>query len=258
MGSLLSNFLNWESVFSNPIFWVSTAFQLWMLIDAIRQKEWLWVLFLVIGWSFTAMLYYFTVYRSSSSSSSSSTRGFEFPGAANRRQINSLKAKIHHLDKAHHHSQLGDVYFKQGKLSQAEVCYRASLERDPTDLDTLSHFGQCLLRQNRPADAKPYLEKVLAEDPRHDFGFTQMALAETRQALRETTAAIADWRNVLQNNSYARARVQLAELLAMTGDVTGAREQARETIEDDVHAPAFQRSRDKVWMSRARSLLARI
>ncbi|MSU36120.1 MAG: tetratricopeptide repeat protein [Pedosphaera sp.] len=254
MGSLLSNLLNWESVFSNPIFWLSTAFQLWMLIDAIRQKEWIWVLFLVIGWSFTALFYYFTVYRSSPSS----TRGFEFPGAANRRQIKSLKAQIHHLDKAHHHSQLGDVYYKQGKLSQAEACYRASLERDATDLDTLSHFGQCLLRQNRLADAKVYLEKVLAEDPRHDFGFTQMALAETRQALGETTAAITDWRNVLQNNSYARARVQLAELLTAKGDVAEARQQAQETIEDDVHAPAFQRSRDKVWMSRARSLLARI
>ncbi len=254
MGSLLSNLLNWESVFSNPIFWLSTAFQIWMLIDAIRQKEWFWVLFLIIGWSITAMFYYFTVYRSKPST----TRGFEFPGASDRRQIKALKARIHHLDKAHHHSQLGDVYYKQGKLDRAEASYRAALERDATDLDNLSHFGQCLLRQNRPGEAKPYLEKVLAEDPRHDFGFTHMALAEARQALGETAAAIADWRKVLENNSYARARVQLAELLATAGDVAGAREQAQETIADDVHAPAFQRSRDKMWVRRAGALLARI
>lgn len=132
------------------------------------------------------------------------------------------------------------------------------MERDATDLDNLSHFGQCLLRQNRPGEAKPYLEKVLAEDPRHDFGFTHMALAEARQALGETAAAIADWRKVLESNSYARARVQLAELLASAGDMAGAREQAQETIADDVHAPAFQRGRDKMWVRRAGALLARI
>ena len=87
---------------------------------------------------------------------------------------------------------------------------------------------------------------------------SRVALAEARQALGETAAAIADWRKVLESNSYARARVQLAELLASAGDMAGAREQAQETIADDVHAPAFQRGRDKMWVRRAGALLARI
>ena len=44
-----------------------------------------------------------------------------------------------------------------------------------------------------------------------------MALAETYTALGQTDAAIETWQRVLQDNAYARARVQLAELHATTG-----------------------------------------
>src|SRR5207249_12279823 len=92
----------------------------------------------------------------------------ELPGAHDRRRIKELEAKIHHLDKPYHHFQLGDIYFQQGKLAQAESCYRAALERDPQDIDTRAHLGQSLLRQKRPAEARPLLEGVITESPKHD------------------------------------------------------------------------------------------
>ena len=39
-----------------------------------------------------------------------------------------------------------------------------------------------------------------------------MALAETQAVLGDPDAAIATWQRVLEDHSYARARVQLAEL----------------------------------------------
>ena len=55
------------------------------------------------------------------SEGSSPTRGFELPGAHRRKRIKELQAKIHHLDKAHHYFELGDIYFQQGKLDKAEA-----------------------------------------------------------------------------------------------------------------------------------------
>src|SRR6185369_9624222 len=182
---LISNLLNVQYWLRSPWLAVMSLFQLWMLIDAIRRREWVWALFIVIGWGFSALFYYFAVYRAAPSA----TRGFELPGAHDRRRIKELQAKIHHLDKAHHHSQLGDIYFQQGKLDKAEACYRAAMERDPVDIDTRAHLGQCLLRQKRTAEARPLLEGVVAEKPEHDYGHTMMALAETLQALGETDAA---------------------------------------------------------------------
>ena len=35
-----------QSLIYSPVFLVATAFQIWMLIDAVRQKEWGWVVFI--------------------------------------------------------------------------------------------------------------------------------------------------------------------------------------------------------------------
>jgi tetratricopeptide (TPR) repeat protein len=226
------------------------AFQVWMFIHAVRNGEYLWAAFIFFGWGFSTLLYYFLVYRAAPSS----TRGFELPGAHSRRRIKELQAQIHHLDKAHHHSQLGDIYFQQGKLDQAEVCYRAALERDPVDIDTRAHLGQCLLRRKRAAEAGPLLEGVVQENPKHDYGYSLMALAETLTALGDKEGALALWKRVTENHSYPRAKVQLAELYMDSGNAEAARSEIREVVADDVHAPAFQRKRDRVWVRRARAL----
>ena len=143
LASLLSNLLSVDYLLSYPWALAISAFQIWMLVDAVRQREWIWALFILVGWGFAALWYYFYVYRAAPSA----TLGFELPGAHDRHRIKQLQAQIHHLDKAHHHSQLGDIYFQHGKLQPAEACYRAALERDPQDIDTRAHLGQCLLRQ---------------------------------------------------------------------------------------------------------------
>src|SRR5436189_915634 len=164
LASLLSDLANWQFL-TNPVVLVMTAFQVWMFVDAVRREAWIWAAFIFIGFGLSAVLYFFLVYRVAPSA----TRGFELPGAHDRRRIKELQAQIHHLDKPHHHSQLGDIYFQQGKLDKAEECYRAAMEREPDDIDTRAHLGQTFLRQKRPAEARPLLEGVIAENPRHDY-----------------------------------------------------------------------------------------
>src|SRR5262245_46217941 len=132
IGFIIQDLLNFEYWLQSPGMWVALAFQLWMLVDAIRRREWVWASFIFFFSVIAAFWYFFSVYRAGPSA----TRGFELPGTHRRKRIKELKAQIHHLDKAHHYSQLGDVYFQQGKLTDAETNYRAALERDPEDLDT--------------------------------------------------------------------------------------------------------------------------
>jgi hypothetical protein len=252
--SLITNVLNLDYVIHNPWLLVVTAFQIWMLVHAVRNREWFWAVFIVIGWGITAILYFFLVYRASPSS----MRGFELPGAQSRKRIKELQSQIHHIGNASHHFQLGDVYFQQGKLAEAEKCYRAALERDPKDIDTRAHLGQCLLRLNRPAEARPLLESVMLEKPDHDYGHTMMALAETLTALGETDNALQYWQHVTQTHSYPRAKVQLAEIYLAKNQNDLSRTELKDVLSDDVHAPAFQRKRDRVWISRAKSLMGKL
>ena len=248
------NLLALDYWLASPWVLIVSIFQLWMFIDAIRQREWIWAIFIFFGWGISALFYYLTVYRASPSAMS----GFELPGAHDRRRIKELEGKIHHLDKAHHHSQLGDIYFQQGKLQKAEACYRAAMERDREDIDTRAHYGQCLLRLKRPKEARPLLEGVMMEKPDHDYGHTMMALAETLMALGENDNALQYWLHITQNHSYPRAKVQLAEIYLQKNKIDLARTELRDVISDDAHAPAFQRRRDRYWISRAKSLLGKI
>ena len=254
IGSILSGLGQVEFLFGGVWGLLLLAFQIWMLVDAIRKREWVWAVFIFIFPLINALLYYFLVYRAARPA----TRGFELPGAHDRRRIKELQAQIHHLDKAHHHSQLGDVYFSQGKLAMAEASYRAALERDPQDLDTRAHLGQCLLRLKRPAEARPLLEGVVTENPKHDYGHTMMALAETLTALGETDNALLYWQHITQNHAYPRAKVQLAELYLAKNQPDRARVELQEVLAEDPHAPAFQRKRDRVWVTRARSLMGKL
>jgi tetratricopeptide (TPR) repeat protein len=253
LGSLLDGW-SVQYLWSSPVALLISVFQLWMLVDAVRQREWVWALFIFLGWGFGALWYYLYVYRAAPSS----MRGFQLPGAYDRRRIKELEGQIHHLDKAHHHSQLGDIYLHQGRLEQAQACYQAALERDPNDIDTRAHLGQCFLRQNKPGEARPLLEGVVAENPNHDYGYSQMALAETLTALGENDAALNLWKQITENHTYPRAKVQLAELYLARNQPDPARGELKEVLADDAHAPAFQRKRDRVWVRRARGLLRKL
>lgn len=254
MASLIHILFAGGGWFGLPAFGLFALFTLWMLVDAIRRGEWMWAVFIFIFPMLNTILYYFMVYRASSSA----TRGFELPGAATRQRIKELQAQIHHLDKAHHYFLLGDVYFRQGKLEKAEAAYRASLERDAQDIDARAHLGQCLLRQKKAAEARPLLEGVCAENPKHDYGHSMMALAETLTALGEQKAAMTIWQQVTDSNQYPRAKVQLAELYIANHQTDLARAELKDVLSDDAHAPAFQRKRDRVWVRRARGLARKI
>ncbi|HKQ37986.1 MAG TPA: tetratricopeptide repeat protein [Verrucomicrobiae bacterium] len=247
-----------ESYFSHllrsPVFWVGTLFQIWMLIDAVRQREWMWAVIILVFPGIGSLWYFFYVYRGSGGA----MRGFELPGAHSRKRIKELQAQIYHLDKPHHHSQLADIYFQQGKLKDAEASYRAAMERDPQDEDTRAHLGQCLLRQHRAEQALPLLEGVCNVNPKHDYGHTLMAFAETLRALGQKERAIAVFEQVTENHSYARARVQLAELYLEAGRHEEAGRQIDEVLADARHAPAFQRRRERRWVRKAKGLLPRL
>ena len=236
---------------------VVLVFQIWMLVDALRRREYVWAVLILLFSVLTAAFYYFLVYRPAGGSGNP-LAGFELPGAADRRRIKSLQGSIHHLDKPHHHLELGDIYFSQGRLNDAEASYRAAYERDPKDEDIRAHLGNCLARRGKTDEALPLLEAVCAVNPKHDYGYTLMTLAETEAAAGRKDDALQTWRQVLSLYSYSRARVQYAQLLMERKEYAEARTILEEVISDEPFEAKFQRKRERVWLDRARTLLQTI
>jgi hypothetical protein len=251
MALILSDVLRPEYILENPWTILPLAFQFWMLIDAIRRQEYFWAFFIFLFPVINAVIYFFLVYRAQPSA----TQGFELPGAYKRKRIKELQGLIHHLDKAHHYAELGDIYFQQGKLQEAEKCYREALVRDDTDPDFHAHLGQCLLRQGRAEEAKPLLQRVLEKNQKHDYGHTMMAYAETLANLGDKDSAIEAWKLVLEHNSYARARVQLSELYLEKGAKAEAKELLEEFLQDATYTASFQQRKDRPWINKAKKLI---
>jgi Tfp pilus assembly protein PilF len=66
------------------------------------------------------------------------------------------------------------------------------------------------------------------------------------------------WQQVTEGHSYPRAKVQLAELYLAKNQPELARAEVKDVVSDDIHAPSFQRKRDRVWVRRARSLMGKL
>jgi hypothetical protein len=52
--------------------------------------------------------------------------------------------------------------------------------------------------------------------------------------------------------------VQLAQLYLAKNQPDLARAELKDVLSDDVHAPAFQRKRDRVWIRKAKGLMGKL
>ena len=46
--SLFNGFADWSFLLTSPVWLAMTVFQLWMLVHAIRNREWIWAFFIFI------------------------------------------------------------------------------------------------------------------------------------------------------------------------------------------------------------------
>jgi hypothetical protein len=111
------------------------------------------------------------------------------------------------------------------------------------------------VRRDKAKEALPLLEAVCAQNPKHDYGYTLMTLAETQAANGLVDQAMATWRQVLSLYGYPRARVQYAELLIQKKDYAEARKNLEDVVHDAPYVTKFQRKREAIWFSRAKSAL---
>ena len=250
--ALLNELEDLPSFLTSPVFLIGAVFQIWMLVDACRRREWVWAVAIFFLSVFAAFWYFIQVYRDSPNTILAA--GFQLPGAIDRRRIKELEGKLRIVDHAAHHLQLGDIYFQQGKLDKALASYQSAHKLDANDIDVRAHLGQCLLRLGQIQEARPLLEGACHENLRHDYGHTLMALAECLAQQGEKEQSIKVWRLVLEGHSYARARYQLAALLVEAGDDSQAKPLLNELIEDDRHAPKYDRRRDRIWVKEAKRL----
>ena len=69
------------------------------------------------------------------------------------------------------HTSLGDIYFKQGQLSEAEAEYKAAINLDSESTDSRYGLGQVYLNSERYSEAEAQFKKVVRLSPGSSIGY---------------------------------------------------------------------------------------
>ncbi len=227
------------------------AFQIWMIVDCVRSgNEWYWIWIILFLGPIGALIYFFMFrYRSSGIERSFSKRRNQL------RQIEELKSKIHHLDKADHYAGLGDIYRERHEWALAQQAYESALERDDSLFDARVHLGYVLLAQNHCADAWKLLDPALQQKPSFESGQLLWQSARCQAALGQLPQARQLYERLLDSHSYFEAQYEYAELLDRLGDNAACIGAARQLVADVKHAPRFHQRVSRPWLRKAQHLL---
>ena len=180
------------------------------------------------------------------------TRVWERYGAR-QRELEDLKRKIAHLDKAHHMAQLGNHYLRQGRHARAREWFTKALEKDPKLLDARYKLALCEYEEKDYQRACQLLEEVHQEKPDHDYGMAYLRLAQCHQHLGSPQRADEVFKILLQfypgqpEGTYCYALLKSAE-----GDSARAHELMREVVTAVRLSPRFQRRRNRHWLLKAK------
>ncbi|HZP05407.1 MAG TPA: tetratricopeptide repeat protein [Terracidiphilus sp.] len=175
-----------------------------------------------------------------------------------RKRIRSLEIAILDNPSAGNFEELGDLYMDDGKFQQARDAFDKAIAARSTTLDCFYRRGLCAIELGNAAVALPDLERVVRDDPDHDFqraaGLLAYAYAQTGQ--KEKAEAL--FRRATTTSTLSETYLNFADLLAREGRNSEAREWAQKVLNKQATMPGYLRRRERPWFQRARKTLKRI
>ncbi len=146
-------------------------------------------------------------------------------------------------------NNLGTTAWHQGRVEEAEVCYRRGLALDSDDFGILNNLGNALWEQGKPAEALPYYRQALEVCPdspetRMNLGVALSDVGEFEEALAWIGASLRD------RPDSAEAIDNLGVTLARQGRWDEAMLCYEEALRLHPDFPESRRNRAYAWLAR--------
>jgi hypothetical protein len=181
-----------------------------------------------------------------------------FKGFSRRKRISELITAIRDNPSTGNYEELGDLYLEEGKLQPARDAYDKAIAARANTLDPFYRRGVCAIQLGDAAAALPDLERVVNEDPDHDFyraaGLLAHAYAQTGQ--KEKAEAL--FRRATSSSTLSETYLNFASLLASEGRNAEAREWVQKVLDKNPTMPGYQRRRERPWFRSANAMLKRL
>ena len=118
---------------------------------------------------------------------------------------------------------LGNLYFSEEKLPQAEQAYKNAVRVYPSS-ETYYSLAHCSLEMEKLNEAEQYFEKVIRMEPKSENGYYGLGMTLAKKGEHEK--AIEQFEKALRiNPDFDNARVEMGYSLSDIGDRENANEQ---------------------------------
>jgi hypothetical protein len=181
-----------------------------------------------------------------------------FKGFSRRKRISQLVVAIRDNPSTGNYEELGDLYLEEGKLQPARDAYDKAIAARANTLDPFYRRGVCAIQLGDATAALPDLERVVSEDPDHDFHRAAGLLAHAYAQTGQKEKAEALFRRVTAASTSSETYLNFASLLASEGRNAEAREWIQKVLDKKPTMPGYQRRRERPWFRSANAMLKRL
>lgn len=146
----------------------------------------------------------------------------------------------------------------EGKPQSARNAFDKAIAARSTTLDCFYRRGICAMELGDAQGALPDLERVIEEDPNHDFLRATGLLAHAYALTGQKEKAEVLFRRATVTSTLSETYLNYADLLAGEGRYAEAREWAQKVLSKQATMPSYLRRRERPWFRRAKNTLKRM
>jgi hypothetical protein len=232
---------------------LAVAFQIWMLIDAIRRKvDFWWFLIIIFLFPPFGALVYFLMVKLQDYDLGRLRRAVS---GGPSQSIAELSYRAQETPSVSNKLALADALAGVERYGEATDVYRDVLRKDVENKQALYGLARSLLGVNRPAEACEPLQKLLEVDNAYgDYG-AALDYAEALWQSDQRDEAVELLWGLVGVSSRINHRVALAHYLTLSDKRGPARDQLELALREFEHGPAFVKRRDRKWAERAERML---
>lgn len=243
--------------------YLTIAFSLWMLIDAIkRSAPGYWILIVVFFFPFGAPIYFFVIkfrdYRpllARLASQQLTSRGRAPSRAAS---IDELMARYEASPSRANQRILAEAFYESSRFEQAASLFSDILEGAPDDLDAAWGLARVRRSQEKHSEALHLYEQVIEAAPKHGDFTVALEYAETLWDAGQAHRALEVLEDIAEESKRLNHRLAFAHYLVLAGEKTRARSLLKRALHEHETHPGWIKQKERQWANAASDLLRKL
>jgi len=212
-----------------------------------RERYWIWLI--LIGGVLGALAYFIV-----EALPDWQDLQHSFTGPARRKRIAALRALILDNPSAGNYEELGELLVQQRRWAEAREAFDRALVTRRDSLDPFYWRGVASFELDDDWAAIADLQYVVSVDPKHAYSRARCLLAQSLARGGRRDEAKAEFEKLVSATTASESLIAAAEFYADNGEVAKARELVQSILARRATMPAYQKRRDRKWLSMAKKL----